>query len=170
MFYVAILYASWQIKKVTPYHISSEKYFSLVPLLIDEKAALIKTVNIKQKQNNRDSNYLLESKEEKAFNQITLIDLMGDDCVYIKTRGYLGLWTENGTVSSHHILISNFGLVCSWGDVRNSNIWVSSNTTTGHLAFSKGFDLFVKEPGKKKSHSLKTPFSGCLPLDREPVL
>lgn len=60
---------------------SSEKYFSLVPLLIDQKVALIKTVNIKQKQNSRDSNYLLESKEEEAFNQITLIDLMGDGCV-----------------------------------------------------------------------------------------
>jgi len=69
------------------------------------------------------------------------------------------------------ILISNFGLVGWCGDVRNSYIWVSSNTTTGYLAFSKGFDLFVKEPGKKKkSHSSKTPFSGCLPLDREPVL
>jgi len=39
------------------------------------------------------------------------------------------------------ILISNFGLVGWCGDVRNSYIWVSSNTTTGYLAFSKGFDF-----------------------------
>ena len=73
--------------------------------------ALIKTINSKQKWNKRDSNDLLESKEEEAFNQITLIDLMGDDWLWVKTVGYLGFGTKNGTVSFGCILISNFGPV-----------------------------------------------------------
>lgn len=71
---------------------------------------MIKTINIK---NNRGSKSLLECKEEETINQITLIDLMLDHWLQVKTTGYLGLWIENEVVSLGHILIINFGIVGS---------------------------------------------------------
>lgn len=87
-----------------------------------------------------------------------------DDWLQVKTTGYLGLWTENEIVSLCHILISNFGI---GGSIEMGKIVPFEYLPTappGYLAFSKAFDLLVKELGKVSLK--KTPFSECLLSDK----